>query len=43
MVSNLKKYIFFKEINTFIKQGCVKLIKSDSKDYIVRKDGNILF
>ncbi len=28
---------FFKEINTFIQQGCVKWIKSDSKDCIVRK------
>ncbi len=26
-----KKY-FFKEINTFIKQGHINLIKSDSKD-----------
>ncbi len=23
--------IFFKEINTFIKHGCIKLITSDSK------------
>ncbi len=23
---------FLKEINTFIDQGCIKLIKSDSKD-----------
>ncbi len=28
-----------KEINTFIQQGCIKLIKSESKDiYIVAKD-----
>ncbi len=32
-------YIFLKEINTFIKQGCIKLIKSDSKNiYDVAKD-----
>ncbi len=31
--------IFFKDINTFIQQGCIKLIKSDSKDiYNVTKD-----
>ncbi len=24
--------IFLKEINTFTQQGCIKLIKSDSKD-----------
>ncbi len=29
----------FKEINTFILQGCIKLIKSDSKDiHYVTKD-----
>ncbi len=29
----------FIEINTFIQQGCIQLIKSDSKDfYIVIKD-----
>ncbi len=36
-VSKLKKY------NTFILQGCVKLIKSDSKDfYIVQKQNFLL-
>ncbi|XDV46539.1 hypothetical protein PO909_014421, partial [Leuciscus waleckii] len=31
--------LFFKEMNTFIQQGCIKLIKSDSKDiYNVTKD-----
>jgi len=24
---------FFQGINTFIQQGCIKLIKSDSKDF----------
>jgi len=28
--------LFVKEINTFIQQGCVKLIKSDI--YIIRKE-----
>ncbi len=29
---------FFKEINTFIQQGCINLIKTDSKDiYNVKK------
>ncbi len=29
--------IFLREINTFIQQGCIKLIKSDSKDIYVIK------
>ncbi len=30
--------ILFKEINTFIQQGCIKLVKTDNKDlYIVLK------
>ncbi len=28
----VSKIIFFQEINTFIHQQCIKLIKSDSKD-----------
>ncbi len=36
---NLGSISFFKEINTFIYQGCIKLIKSDDKDiYNVTKD-----
>jgi len=32
-VSNIFSFfLFFKVINTFIQQGCVKLIKNDSKD-----------
>ncbi len=31
-VSNFFSLLFFKENNTFIQQGCVKWIKSDSKD-----------
>jgi len=31
--------IFLKEINTFIQQGCIQFIKSDSKEmYNVTKD-----
>ncbi len=26
--------MFLKEINTFVKQNCIELIKSDSKDLI---------
>ncbi len=26
---------FFKEINTFTQQGCIKLIKSESKDFYI--------
>ncbi len=36
---NLRKveisFFFFKEINTFIQQGCINLSKSDSKDVYV--------
>ncbi len=30
--------IVFKEINNFIQQGCTELIKSDSKDFYIKKD-----
>ncbi len=33
MIGNSKIcLLLFKEINTFIQQGCIKFIKSDSKD-----------
>ncbi len=28
-------FVFFKEINTFIQQSQIKLIKSDSKSFII--------
>ncbi len=30
-------FLFWKEINTLIKQGLIKLSKSDSKDMVVQK------
>jgi len=37
-----KSFSFFKEINTFIQQERIKLIKSDSKDILVQINAVLL-
>ncbi len=36
-------YFFFNEMNTFILQGCIKLIKINSKDFYIVKKKNLIF
>ncbi len=33
----VQKFWVHKKINTFTQQGCIKLIKSESKDYYIVK------
>ncbi len=39
----VSKVFFLKEINTSIQQGCIKLIKSDTKEFLMLQKMNFLF